>query len=138
MKKEFQVSSDLSKVQAASFDVLDFLKPLALDKTIVFDIRLCLEEALINAMKYGNRLDASKDVSLTVEFDDEKIGITVEDQGPGFKPEKLKDCTEGENVFRASGRGVHLIHQLMDKVEYNPKGNRVRMEKYFRTKKSER
>ena len=138
MRKEFQVSSDLSKVQAASSDVLDFLKPLHLDKTVVFDIRLCLEEALINAMKYGNGLDKAKTVDLAVEVDDETIGITVQDQGPGFKPEKLKDCTHGENVYRESGRGVHLMHQLMDKIEYNEKGNRVLMVKHFRTKKSER
>lgn len=131
MKKKFQVSSDLSKVQGVGGEVLDLLKPLRLDKAVIFDIRLCLEEALINAMKHGSGLDKSKFVTLDVEYDNEKVEIAVEDQGRGFDPEKLKDCTHEDNLYRETGRGVHLIQKLMDKVQYNAKGNRVLMVKYL-------
>ncbi len=137
MKKEFQVSSDLSKVQSASAEVLNFLKPLGLDKAFLFDVRLCFEEALINAMKYGNQLKKEKLVKLAVEFDDEKVGISVEDQGSGFEPHKIGKCTDEPNLFKTGGRGVHLIQKLMDKVEYNEKGNRVLMVKYFVGKKKQ-
>src|SRR3989338_2425628 len=72
-KKEFQVPSLLSEVQKASEQVLQFLKPLALSEALVFDIRLCLEEALINAMKYGNKLNEDLAVKLDVELAPEEI-----------------------------------------------------------------
>ena len=129
MKKEFQVSSDLSQVQRVSTKVLVFLKPLNLTEGWIFDIRLCLEEALINAMKYGNNLRKDLKVRLLVEYDDKSIRIQIEDQGKGFNPKKIEDCTKKDNLLRSRGRGVYLIHRLMDKVRYNSKGNTLLMVK---------
>ena len=129
MKKKFQVDSDLSIVQKTSQDVLSFLRPLPLEDSVLFDIRLCLEEALINAMKYGNGLRKEVPVELDVEFAENEIRITVKDQGPGFDPKKLEACTDEKNLFRDRGRGVYLIHQLMDEVRYNEKGNSLLMVK---------
>ena len=132
MKKEFQVPSELARVQTTGHELLDLLTPLHLDKSVLFDIRLCFEEALINAMKYGNALDRSKNAEVSVEFDDAKVAIAIQDQGEGFKPTELADCTDKEHQLRGHGRGVHLIHKLMDKVEYNAKGNRVLMVKFLK------
>jgi len=128
-KKEFLVPSDLSEVQRVSLEALSFLKPLALGEAVLFDIRLCLDEALVNAMKYGNQLKKELKVRLSMEYDQNEIRMLVEDQGEGFDPKKIKNCTEGENVLRGHGRGLHLIHQLMDEVRYNPKGNAILMVK---------
>ena len=129
MKKKFQVVSELTNVQKASEDVLSFLKPLSLGDAALFDIRLCLEEALINAMKYGNRLRPDLHVELDVEASSQEVRLTVQDQGSGFDVKELANCTQGENLFRNHGRGVYLIHQLMDEVRYNEKGNRLVMVK---------
>ena len=131
-KKEFQVPSLLSEVQKTSERALLFLKPLALTEALLFDIRLCLEEALINAMKYGNKLKADLKVKLEVEFAAGEIRITIEDQGEGFDHKNLKDCTRETNLLRNGGRGVYLIHQLMDQVAYNTKGNRLVMVKLLK------
>ena len=129
MKKKFQVVSDLTNVQKTSQDVASFLKPLSLSEAVLFDIRLCLEEALINAMKYGNRLRKDLDVDLEVEATPGEVRLTVQDQGSGFDVKKLEDCTGENNLFWNHGRGVYLIHQLMDEVRYNEKGNRLLMVK---------
>ena len=94
MRKKFQVVSDLANVQRTSEQVLSFLGPLSLSEAAVFDIRLCLEEALINAMKYGNALRKDLEVELQVEGSPEEVRITVQDQGPGFDVTKLEDCTQ--------------------------------------------
>lgn len=109
--------------------MISFLEPLLLNEAVLFDIRLCLEEALINAMKYGNKLREDLSVDLEVEYSPEEVRLTVQDQGPGFDPKKLEDCTAEKNLFRNCGRGVYLIHQLMDEVRYNEKGNRLVMVK---------
>ncbi len=131
-KKEFLVPSFLPEVQKASEKVLSVLKPLGLNEALLFDVRLCLEEALINAMKYGNKLKEGLQVRLGVECDGDEIRITVEDQGEGFDPKNVKDCTKEDNLLRNSGRGIYLIHQLMDKVIYNEKGNRLLMVKFLK------
>ena len=132
MKKEFQVPSDLTRVQAVGHELLELLTPLHLEDSVLFDIRLCFEEALINAMKYGNALDTTKNAEISVEFDESKVAIAIQDQGSGFKPKKLADCTASEHLLEGHGRGVHLMHKLMDKVEYNDKGNRVLMTKLLK------
>ena len=129
VRKKFQVVSDLSVVQETSRQVLSFLKPLSLSEAALFDIRLCLEEALVNAMKYGNALRKDLDVELEVEGLPNEVRITVQDQGPGFDVKKLEDCTVEKNLFRDHGRGVYLMHQLMDEVRYNEKGNKLVMVK---------
>jgi serine/threonine-protein kinase RsbW len=132
VRKKFQVLSDLAEVQKTSTRVLDFLKPLALDEPAVFDVRLCLEEALINAIKYGNRLQKNLPVDLEIEFDDGEVRIAIEDRGAGFDVKALEDCTHEKNLFKNHGRGVFLMHQLMDKIQYNDKGNRLLMVKFLK------
>ena len=132
MRKKFQVASDLANVQKASADVLSFLGPLSLSEASLFDIRLCLEEALINAMKYGHKLQKDLKVRLEILYNDKEIKIIVEDQGPGFDVRLLNDCTQIENMMKTCGRGVYLIHQLMDQVRYNEKGNSLLMVKKIR------
>ena len=69
--------------------MVSFLKPLLLSEAALFDIRLCLEEALINAMKYGNRLHEDLSVDLEVEAGPEEVRLTVQDQGAGIAPEDM-------------------------------------------------
>ena len=129
MKKKFQVVSDLANVQKTSEEVLSFLKPLSISESVQFDIRLCLEEALINAMKYGNALSKDLLVDLEVEATESEVRLLVQDQGPGFNVKKLEDCTKDDNILRNHGRGVYLMHQLMDEIRYNEKGNKLLMVK---------
>jgi serine/threonine-protein kinase RsbW len=131
----FAVQSDLSQVQKASAEINAFLKPLSLSDALLFDIRLCVEEAVINAMKYGNHFQKDKEVKVGVHVDGEQLYISVEDEGSGFDVKKLQDCTRGENLLKESGRGVYLIHSLMDGVLYNDKGNRIVMIKNLQKKK---
>ena len=134
-KKELSVPSELSNVPGASAEVLTFLKPAGLSESALFDIRLCLEEALINAIKYGNQLRKDLNARLLVEYNDHEVKVTVEDRGSGFDPKKVANCTEGNNLLRGHGRGVHLIRRLMDKVEYNERGNLIRMTKFLNSKR---
>ena len=125
--KNWQVPSDLSEVQKISTQVITFFKPLGLSDAYRFDIRLCLEEALINAMKYGNGLKREIPVHLQAGFDEKKVWLRLEDHGKGFDVSKISDCTHGENLLKGGGRGIYLIHELMDEVKFNARGNVILM-----------
>ena len=53
----------------------------------------------------------------------------MEDEGEGFDIREIPNPCDPENLFRTSGRGVLLIYNIMDEVEYNAQGNRVKMVK---------
>ena len=95
-------------------------------------IEMALEESLINAMRHGNRLDEKKKVVVECKASPDRFWMRVEDEGPGFRPDAVPDCTADENLDRCGGRGLALIKAYMTSVEYNDSGNCVTMEK-FRT-----
>src|SRR5271157_6621685 len=93
-------------------------------------IELALQEALANAVVHGAKEDPSKVVECLVTGDPERgILIVVRDPGTGFAPESVPGCTVGENVYSNHGRGIFLINQLMDKVEFRKNGTEIRMVK---------
>ena len=55
--------------------------------------------------------------------------IVVRDPGPGFDVAAVPNPLEGDNLFKESGRGVFLINQVMDTVEFTEEGRRVLMRK---------
>jgi len=57
----------------------------------VFGIRLALEEALVNAIKHGNRLDPTKTVHVRYQVTHQQFTIEIRDEGPGFDPEGVPD-----------------------------------------------
>ena len=93
-------------------------------------IELALQEALANAVIHGAKEDPTKTVECLVSSDDERsVLIVVRDPGTGFRPEAIPTCTVGENVYSNHGRGIFLINQLMDQVEFRKNGTEIRMVK---------
>jgi len=136
MNKRIDIASDLKHIKPTVGSIIDFLKSKQTEESDIFDIRLCLEEALINAIKYGNRFDENLNVSVDVSHDGNKLIIAIEDKGPGFDYQSLPDPREEENLLKGRGRGVFLIKHLMDEMRFNKKGNRITMIKYLKGKRS--
>jgi serine/threonine-protein kinase RsbW len=93
-------------------------------------IQLSLQEALANAVVHGAKEDPSKVVECLVACDEERgILIIVRDPGEGFDPKAIPSCTLGENLYSNHGRGIFLINQLMDEVQFHKNGTEIRMVK---------
>lgn len=90
-----------------------------------FAIQLSVEEALVNAIKHGNRSDPAKKVRGSYEVTDREVRVRIEDEGLGFDRNTIPDCTEDENLERPCGRGLKLMEHYMTEVRYNK--NRVEM-----------
>ncbi len=95
----------------------------------IFGIHLAVEEALVNAIRHGNGLDPKKLVSARFRLSRERLEVEITDEGNGFNPAKLPDPTADEHIEAPCGRGVLLMRNFMNRVEYNDRGNRVVMEK---------
>ena len=88
---------------------------------------IALDEAFVNAVKHGNKFDANKIVKVSAEVSTKEARFTIEDEGEGFDVSAIPDPTNPENLFKTSGRGVLFIHNIMDEVTYNERGNRLTM-----------
>ena len=131
---EIIISNDSHLLKETSKKLISNLKERQIDEEIIFDIHVGFEEALRNAMIHGNKSNPGKKVKVYTEISDEKVTISVEDEGKGFDPNKLPDPTVGENLLKESGRGVYLIKHLMDESRYENDGRKVIMVKYFNKK----
>jgi serine/threonine-protein kinase RsbW len=100
------------------------------DERLDFNFRVGLTEALANAMLYGNARDPDKRVRVEARLSAELIAVRVTDEGRGFDPEAVPDPTLPANRSRTCGRGLFLIRQLMDEVDFNPQGNSITMVLY--------
>ena len=109
----------LAKLEANNFSQED-----------IFAVHLALEEAFINAVQHGNKMEPDKKVKIDYSVGSDKIEISMTDQGGGFDPESVPDPRYGENLYKPEGRGLLLMHSYMDVVEFNERGNRVRMVRY--------
>jgi serine/threonine-protein kinase RsbW len=95
----------------------------------IFGVHLAVEEALVNAILHGNRLDSRKNIHVVCQLSPERIRVEIADQGNGFDPDSLPDPTCPERLHSPCGRGVMLMKAFMTRVEYNEQGNRVVLEK---------
>lgn len=110
-------------------EILAKLTQLGWSDRELFGVQMALEESLTNAIRHGNKLDESKQVMMECKVSPERFWLRVEDEGPGFIPADVPDCTKEHNLEACGGRGLMLIRAYMTSVEYNDTGNRVTMEK---------
>lgn len=126
-KIEFEVPSYVSLMH----DILNYLMKRVEKSGVVnpetSNLFVALDEAFVNAVKHGNKFNAEKLVRITAEVSKEEARFTIEDEGDGFDVNSIPDPRNPENLFKTSGRGVLFIHNIMDEVTYNERGNRLTM-----------
>lgn len=128
-KTAFSVPSNLDEIPVATKKVFDFLTDLNLGDSDRFDIRLCFEEMLINAMKHGNGFNPHVHVDVRISYNASEVFLSIVDKGSGFKVTDVRNPTEQQNLERNGGRGVFLVKHLMDDLQYLDNGTRVEMRK---------
>ena len=137
-KIDIELPSDLSLMNSVLEYLLDRVDKMGLVKTEQSNLFVALDEAFVNAVKHGNRNDLTKLVRVTAELSPAEAIFTVEDEGDGFDVREIPDPCDPANLFKSTGRGVLLIYNIMDEVEYSERGTRLRMVKRPENTKSER
>jgi anti-anti-sigma factor len=111
----WHIPSALVYVKSVSNKALECLSCLNLDKYFLIEIRLCIEEAVINAIRHGNNLKSQKRVTVGYKLQERRLEVRVNDEGEGF------------DVAATKGKGLSLITNFMDEVKFNEKGNAIVM-----------
>lgn len=84
------------------------------------NLAIVLTELVNNAIIHGNKNRPEKKVTIKARCYSDRVEISVKDQGKGFNPDKLRDPRDPENIWRENGRGIFLVKNLIDKVEFHP------------------
>ena len=130
ISRSLKVVGTPSAIVRVCKQILSKLKAHSFSNEDIFSVHLAMEEAFINAVKHGNKMDTGKEVKIDYSIDGDKVEITVTDEGKGFDPKNIPDPRFGENLYKADGRGIFLIKSYMNEVKFNEQGNCVRMVKY--------
>lgn len=119
------VQSDLKSIIYPKNAILAQLEQHGYSECDIFAVKLALEEALTNAVKHGNAGDPTKKVTVRYSVTPERAVVVVRDEGAGFYPEEIPDCTCSERLPVPSGRGILLMKAYMDNICYRDKGREV-------------
>jgi serine/threonine-protein kinase RsbW len=126
-KIDLELPSDLTLMNAVLEYLLDRVAKLGMIEVEQSNLYIALDEAFVNAVKHGNRHDPEKLLRVTAELSAREAIFTVEDEGDGFDVREIPDPCDPANLFKSSGRGVLLIYNIMDEVEYSDRGNKLKM-----------
>ena len=115
--KEKKYRSRLDAVVKAERLTEKVTRKLKISEPVRVDICIAVTEAVNNAVEHGNKLVTDKFVTLLFEYSDDKLRITVKDQGEGFDLEAVENPLSPENLTKPNGRGLLIVESLMDDVE---------------------
>ncbi len=149
---EFEISNDVRLIGGVVRKISGSLKERGLNYFIT-DVTTALDEALVNALFYGNlgftreEIDnySTTDLRLVVaerlrddKYKNRKIKVLAEitpkflrfkitDEGDGYKWQPLTDKENLYSMAEESGHGLLMINLYMSNVEFNEKGNEITM-----------
>lgn len=108
--------------------ILELVRPAQLSEDERHSLAVAAAEALSNAAVHGHRLEPDTNVRVAVAVHPGVCAsVEVADSGPGFDSQRVSDPTEPEGLLNTRGRGVFLMRRLVDRLEYNQAGNKVRL-----------
>ncbi len=133
-------SSAIKRWESLSFTSTLYLRPI-IDTLLELtpdplhdELRLGLQEALVNAAKHGNHLDPKKIVSVRHAKAKGYYWWIVSDQGEGFERPTLCGCLASDDkAVSECGRGLFILHQVFDQVLWSEDGKEIYLAKQVRT-----
>lgn len=124
------IPADPLKIPTVTDGVTQMLQDRHWAEDRVMAVELALQEALANAIRHGCGGDTTRHVQCVVTCDDDgDVLIVVRDPGAGFETTTVANPLAPENVLKPGGRGIFLINQLMDEVDFRDGGRELQMRK---------
>jgi serine/threonine-protein kinase RsbW len=131
--KKITISSKTENMVVVESLINDICEEFQISEDYYGNILVALTEAVNNAIQHGNNNNPVKHIDISFSIRPDHISFTIKDEGPGFDYQHLPDPTAPENIEKLNGRGVFLMKNLADKVEFEDNGSTVKLD--FKTSK---
>lgn len=125
MKKEILISSKIENLRKVEKFIDEISTEYKLNSELYGNVLIATLEAANNAIVHGNKLKENLGVKIDTKQIENKLVITIEDQGNGFNYKNIPDPTAPENIENISGRGIFLMEKLSDKLVFHKNGSIV-------------
>ena len=123
--KSLKLSSNSEALTAVENLVDEICLELALNEDAYGNVLISVTEAVNNAIHHGNNNQETLVIELLVLHNSIEFCFSITDEGPGFDYINLPDPTAPENILKENGRGVFLMRNLADEVEFEDGGKKV-------------
>ena len=94
-----------------------------------YAFELALEEFVMNVVMHGQAAADSKTIWLELDDDPDQVRMVFEDDCAAFDPTSLDtpDTSLGVDERDIGGLGIHLVREMMDRVDYARTDGRNRL-----------
>ena len=120
MHKNLVLPCDLQEVPRLNAFVEEVCQDVGFDEQTTMSIKVAVEEAVVNVMKYAYPPGQQRDVTIEAASNDVRLKFTIIDCGMPFDPtvQSEVDTTLSAQERKIGGLGIHIIHQNMDSINY--------------------
>jgi len=119
--------STLGNLTLVESAVDELLAKGLISESLYGNVIVAATEGALNAIQHGNKNDPQLTTHVSISIHDNVLCITVDDEGNGFDFKNLPDPTDPENLDKVNGRGIFIIHNLADNVEFERNGATMKM-----------
>lgn len=137
-KHELIISSDLDNLKKVEKFCQKICHQVGFSDEQCDNMAIALTELAINAIMHGNKEDRRKKVTFHSVSKDDRIEVSIADEGGGFDPDKLPNPTNPQNIWKEHGRGIFLVQNLIDEVIFQKTGEgmKIILTEYLQKKNS--
>lgn len=118
MQRELVISSELENIEKVRLFLSEIFFEAEIDFRYFNQVLLGICEAVNNSIIHGNNFNREKEVIIRIYFSEGSLVVEVKDEGAGFNLENLEDPTHAENLKKENGRGIYLMRNVADNIQY--------------------
>ena len=125
MRKNIVLPCDIQEVPRLNVFVEDVCQTVGFDEMVTMEIKVAIEEAVVNVMKYAYPPEQRGDVTIEAASNDVRLKFTIIDSGKPFDPtiQAEVDTTLPAKERSIGGLGIHIMRQNMDSINYERMDN---------------
>ncbi|MBD3867526.1 MAG: ATP-binding protein [Acidobacteria bacterium] len=126
LRRRTHLGSSRDAINLAVQQTMEHLGSICSREDVMADLEIVLREGLANAALHGNQAAETKSVFLRFYGSREQgLWIAIRDEGSGFDPDAVPDPRGEDRLLLHHGRGIFLMQQLVDDIEYRKGGTEL-------------
>ena len=125
MRKSIVLPNDVQAVPRLNAFVAEVCQTVGFEVTVAMQVKVAVEEAVVNVMKYAYPTGQRGDVTIEAASDDVRLKFTIIDSGKPFDPtvQAEVDTSLPAGQRNIGGLGIHIMRQNMDSINYERMDN---------------
>jgi anti-sigma regulatory factor (Ser/Thr protein kinase) len=84
--KDFSLKNNLAEIELLTESIVNYCKENGIDEAACYDVRLSLEEAISNTIKYGYSDQLTHTIYVRVGIENQELLLEIEDDANEFNP----------------------------------------------------